>query len=310
MPSPGLLITGTHYSGSTWIGQVLARAPKVGYVHEPFNPCYPPNSTRTGINSWYTYVNVDVDQYANRHYSESIGRLLGFRLNGTKEFLASRSRKSKARVLRDVTLFMQWRWQCARPLVKDPTALLSAEWLNQTFDLQPVVVVRHPAAFALSMKQRNARHPFNHFLRQEPLMRGPLAPYEGVIRRFAEEDQGIIDQAGLLWRILVGLIIEYRKRHQDWLFIRYEDIAQDPNTSFQILFSCLDLDYTPAVTAYIAKTTAANNHVDIAGGRGYVYRDTNKVLDRWRDRLTPEEVKKIRDWVVPVAGAFYDENAW
>ena len=33
-----ILVTGAHRSGTTWVGKMLALAPGVGYVHEPFNP--------------------------------------------------------------------------------------------------------------------------------------------------------------------------------------------------------------------------------------------------------------------------------
>jgi hypothetical protein len=33
-----ILVTGAPRSGTTWVGKMLALAPGVGYVHEPFNP--------------------------------------------------------------------------------------------------------------------------------------------------------------------------------------------------------------------------------------------------------------------------------
>ena len=32
-----ILVTGSHRSGTTWAGQMLATAPGIGYIHEPFN---------------------------------------------------------------------------------------------------------------------------------------------------------------------------------------------------------------------------------------------------------------------------------
>ena len=36
-----ILVTGAHRSGTTWVGKMLALAPGVAYVHEPFNPRTP-----------------------------------------------------------------------------------------------------------------------------------------------------------------------------------------------------------------------------------------------------------------------------
>ena len=32
-----LLLTGSHRSGSTWVGIIMAASPSVGYIHEPLN---------------------------------------------------------------------------------------------------------------------------------------------------------------------------------------------------------------------------------------------------------------------------------
>ena len=37
-----ILVTGAHRSGTTWVGKMLALAPGVGYIHEPFSPATAP----------------------------------------------------------------------------------------------------------------------------------------------------------------------------------------------------------------------------------------------------------------------------
>lgn len=68
-----------------------------------------------------------------------------------------------------------------RLIVKDPIAALSSDWLGRNFDLEVVVLVRHPAAFAASLKRLNWRHPFEHFLKQEMLMERHLDSYRAEI---------------------------------------------------------------------------------------------------------------------------------
>ena len=38
----GVLVTGSHRSGTTWVGQILGLAPGLCYLHEPFKPCWDP----------------------------------------------------------------------------------------------------------------------------------------------------------------------------------------------------------------------------------------------------------------------------
>ncbi len=67
----------------------------------------------------------------------------------------------------------------ATPLVKDPIALFSAEWLAATFDMRVLVMIRHPAAFAASIRRRGWRHRFADFLEQPLLMRDLLGAVRG-----------------------------------------------------------------------------------------------------------------------------------
>jgi hypothetical protein len=76
------------------------------------------------------------------------------------------------------------------PLIKDPIALFAAEWLADVFGVRVVVLIRHPAAFAASLKRLNWTHPFGDFLAQPLFMRDLLAPFEEDIRRFAAAELG------------------------------------------------------------------------------------------------------------------------
>ncbi len=66
---------------------------------------------------------------------------------------AARCLPSPRNALRAVRAYPRTRVEAgARPLLKDPIAVLSAPWLERTFGMQVVFSVRHPAAFAASLK--------------------------------------------------------------------------------------------------------------------------------------------------------------
>ena len=46
---PPILVTGAHRSGTTWVGKMLALAPGIGYVHEPFSPRTPVGMSPAGF---------------------------------------------------------------------------------------------------------------------------------------------------------------------------------------------------------------------------------------------------------------------
>jgi hypothetical protein len=53
-----ILVTGSHRSGSTWVGRMLAEAPAVFYIHEPFSVSHPPGAgiCKARFTYWFTYI--------------------------------------------------------------------------------------------------------------------------------------------------------------------------------------------------------------------------------------------------------------
>src|SRR5262249_44032191 len=70
-----ILVTGSHRSGSTWLGRVLSAAPDVVYVHEPFSPLNPLGvacEAEGGV--WFQYIN----HRNEAQYVPTLSRILGF----------------------------------------------------------------------------------------------------------------------------------------------------------------------------------------------------------------------------------------
>lgn len=59
-----ILVTGSHRSGTTWTGRMLALSGDAGYIHEPLNPKRAPGWARREIPYWWLYVCDDnEDEY-------------------------------------------------------------------------------------------------------------------------------------------------------------------------------------------------------------------------------------------------------
>ena len=163
-----ILVTGSHRSGTGWVGQVLAASPRpVGYVWEPFSILHRPGTFAARFDHWFPYV-CDENAAAVRG---PMTRTLEWRYAVAAELRALRTPKDAARMARDTGRFVRNRRLGAIPLLKDPIAVFSVEWLNTTFGTRPVLLVRHPAAFAASVKRLHLRHPFGDFLAQPLMMR-------------------------------------------------------------------------------------------------------------------------------------------
>ena len=286
---------------------MIAASDTVGYIHEPFNIDRGPGICRTRFPYWFTYIRPGTDGAM----ADDFRRLLGFRYNYLAQARSVRSRRDLRVLVRDGGRFARNRLRHARPLVKDPMALFSAEWIAETFDAQVVVVVRHPAAFASSLKLDGWTHPFSHFLDQPALMEDHLQRFQEEIDAYAREEHDILDQAALLWRLIHSTVADDRARHPEWLVVRHEDLSRDPMDGFRAVFDALDLPYTDEVQDAISRSTSRSNPADRdETGRQFLTRDSRANVDNWRRRLTSAEVERVRARVADVSPLFYGDDEW
>lgn len=280
---------------------------RVGYVHEPFNINRGPGICRTRFPYWFTYIPPGTEGPVTQDFR----RLLGFRYNYLAQSLSLRSASDTRALVRDGGRFLSYRLRGLRPLLKDPMAVFSAEWIAEAFDAQVILVVRHPAAFASSIKLDGWTHPFSHFLNQPALMEDHLSPFRDEIAAFTREEHDILDQAALLWRIVHQTIDRYRTRHPEWNVVRHEDLSRDPIGGFESLYQELDLPYTDAVRKEIRRSSSSSNSADRdTDDRRFLARDSRANIDNWRRRLSPSEIETIRTQVADVSPLFYADDEW
>lgn len=302
-----ILVTGSHRSGTTYVGRMIAEHPSIAYIHEPFNIQW----CHSGICSakfpyWFTYITEKNEVVFYEHIKNTIA----FRYNISEELKSVRNIKDVALMIRDYHIFTLSRFRKLRPLIKDPIALFSAEWLASKFDMDVTVLIRHPAAFTYSLKKKNWIFKFSNFLEQPLLMKDYLYPFEKEIREYAEKEHDIVDQAALLWNIIHFMIAKYMKKHADWIFLRHEDIARDPLRGFQSIFNKLDIEFSEQVRDVIKKYSCSTNPVEQSKGSKSLKRDSKSTISIWRNHLTISEIDRIRSKVENIAKIFYSDEDW
>lgn len=280
-------------------------APSVAYLWEPFSLLHRPGILDVRFPYWFPYVCPE----NAAQYEAPIRDMLAFRYKVRAELATARSPKDVARLVRDWARFRRWRGGHARPLLKDPIAIFSAEWLADRFDMDVVVLIRHPAAFANSIVSRGLRHPFDHFLRQPLLMQDMLDEYRDEIERFADNEQPLLDQAILLWNLLHQPIVRYRGRRPDWQFWRLEDVARTPQHSFRAIYEGLGLRFDDRVTEIVLDHSGPANPAEVTDP-GSLKRDSAASIVAWKRRLAPDDIMRIREGVEAVSKEFYSDDDW
>lgn len=301
-----ILVTGSHRSGTTWVGHMLDASGQTGYIYEPFNPVMEPSGLCPAPFKGFTYIHAGNEQVFER----PIERMLAFEYDLVAATRTLRGRGIRRR-LREARNTRRFRRSGVRPLVKDPIAVFSAEWLADRFGMDVLVMIRHPAAFVGSVLRMGWTHDFGEFLEQEALMREHLEPYRAEIETFVREPRDQLDQAALAWKLIHHMIVGYQERRPDWLFVRHEDLSARPLVEFERIYHALDLEWTTEARDVIARHSSAANPAEAPKGVGtHLKRDSAAAAENWRRRLAPEQVVRIRDRVEPVSSHFYDASSW
>lgn len=299
-----VLVTGSHRSGTTWVGKSIALNPRVAYVHEPFHGGNPNALVGLRPNHWFEYA-------PGSSRKEELGRRFDDLFAASPVRRASReARLMGLGVGKTPRRFFEYLIEGSRRdrlLLKDPLALLSAGWLYERYGLQVVCMIRHPLSFVGSLKKAGWTFGFENLYEQKELMRDVLFPFEEEIRHACGRPWDLAEGGGLLWNVLHFVILGYRERYPSWAFVRYEDLAREPLAGFRHLYEVLDLRISEEIEAEIEAYTSVDNPTE-SEATEYRPRDARKGLENWKKRLSPEEAQRVREKTRDLTASFYGDS--
>ncbi|HEX2295753.1 MAG TPA: sulfotransferase [Actinomycetota bacterium] len=301
-----ILVTGSHRSGTTWVGRMLCASREAGYVHEPFNPNRSPGWFPERLPYWFMYLTEE----NAAPYERAVEDLLALRYP-FGSLLRARSARGLAQQVPEAARSVAYRLGRRRTLVKDPMALFSAEWLARRFGADVVVMIRHPAAFVSSIKKLSWGFDYErNWLAQDLLMRDLLGAWAESFRGY-EGEVDLVGEGIVMWNAMYDVVRGYRDRHPDWHFVRYDDLADYPVDGFRDLYARLGLRWDARVAREVERSTQESNVKEVpAWRRRAINRDSRAAKRTWTKRLTPGEVERVRRGVAEVAASFYADEEW
>lgn len=300
-----ILVTGSHRSGTTWTGNMLSMAPRTRYIHEPFNvdTSVPKEEL---FQYWFQYVCKE-NEY---QYREELMNLVKHRYPLGRNLTKARTVKDIINILKKQGKLMYYRARDYTPIIKDPIAVFSAAWLAETFHMNVIVLIRHPAAFCSSLKIKNWKYDFSHFLKQPLLMSRYLGRFEDDIREYVANKQDIVSQAILLWNCIHYTISIYQKENPEWFFVKHESLSSDPVGQFHIMYEFLGLDFTSEVKSAILESSGSHNPTEQESGSNEFVRNSKENILNWKNRLTQDEIQRIKEGTCEISELFYTESYW
>lgn len=316
MRTTTILVTGSHRSGTTFVGQMLALPPAVGYWSEPFNI----RTGLTAVDDSLPYITTG--SALERKYRPVIDGLLHGRARfrpypanpGSPRTSADRP-WLRAIVQRRLKRSFQWHYyktrfdpRVRRYLIKDPLLCLSSAYLHREYQMDTVILVRHPASFVSSIRRLGWKFGWSAFRRQAPLLRDHLGP---VLEAHPPEGRPELEQSAVLWLCINTVLARYLDDNPTIIHKTLEAVCRDPRAEFRDLYEQLGLPFDGRVADRIARHTGAHNPIDAPGNQPHVLeRHSAALVASWRKQLSPGEVDTIRGITGELARRWYDEASW
>lgn len=271
---------------------MLAHSPPLVYIHEPFNP---------GVGDRFIPARFPrqfelVTSATQAVYRPAFAQTLRFYYDLPTALKRWGRPRWSRRYWLDIREALLTGARCAvhrlvplwRPLVKDPIASVSAEWLGRTFSMHVVVLVRHPAGVVSSLLRFRMTTPPEAFLAQPELLARLPGPMVDDLRAAHSE----IDQAIMQWRVVNYLLDIYRRRNLHWVVVPFDQLALQPEDTFRSLCERLAVPFTPRMGKLIAQHSDARNPVEPE--KSWTLKRNSRVSkDQWKLRLTAEQVDYI-----------------
>ncbi len=300
-----ILVTGAHRSGTSWVGRMLAANSNTAYISEPLNVLHRPGVFRAPVKHWYVYINSENES----EYLPAFRELLDLKYHAWREIFSIRSAKDFLRMGRDFHTFFIGSMQGRRLLLKDPFAVFSSRWFAKALNCEVVITVRHPAAFASSLKRLNWPFNFHDLLDQSALMHDHLERDRAEMESIQVDD--VIGQSALLWRMIYRFVHSTRDLNPDFKIVRHEDISIDPVAEYKRLYDSLGLSFDDKVRGTILNSSNSENPAELSRKKTYsVKLDSRANLDNWKKRLNAEEIGRIRKMTESISHLFYSDDEW
>ncbi|GAB4541418.1 MAG: sulfotransferase domain-containing protein [Anaerolineales bacterium] len=300
-----ILVTGAHRSGTTWVGKMLAANPQTAYISEPLNVLHRRGVYRAEVSRWYQYITSENEA----QFLPAFEDLFDYKYFLFDEIKSIRSRKDFLRMGRDFLTFARGKMKNQRALLKDPFAVFSAPWFAQKLNSQVVVTVRHPAAFASSLKRLNWSFDFRDLLDQPLLMRDYGEPFRAEMESALGADT--VTQAAVLWNVIYRAVDVMRRAHPEFHIVRHEDVSLDPVAGYAALYESLGLAFSDQTRDVILTSSSSENPAELSKKKVHsVKLDSRANVKNWKKRLTAEEIFQIHKLTESVSNLFYTDSDW
>jgi hypothetical protein len=297
-----ILLVGVPRSGTSWTGRALGSTLDTCYVDEPdgFRDAF----AFKVMMEFGEYAHVEPGAPAPEYRRLWAGAFAGgSRARGPRARLAewtyqragTPARRS-ARRGGSISLWLQAALRTAEPAVADPSArnvvvksvqcALALEWIAHEFAPRVVVLFRHPLNTIASWRDMGFVASATRNPREHAVLTEAAATRWGVVPPPADAPE--LAHHAFEFGVLTNALADAAAVHPDWIVARHEELCVDAPARLRELAEALGLDWSDAADRFVRAS-------DREGAGFATTRVASAQPDRWRDRLSTEDVDAIRE---------------
>jgi hypothetical protein len=306
-----ILVTGVMRSGTTFVGKILTLPLQADYIHEPFNGGYSLPDRKSFEPRYFRPGASHPDARAYRKRLEHIFRY-DFGLEKWWHPDDPWWRKAAKMVVGSRGPFYL-RLAKLNPfhtsaILKSPLAVRPAEFLYDRFDVQPVVVVRHPTSLAASFKRVGWWPEVKDFRNEPELVEDYLADETDLLER--SWPSRFLESMGH-WKAANKILLAQAEKYADWIVVTHEELSARPVPTFKRLYDRLGLPWSTSVKSTVERLTQSSNSAKADHGQPMdLSRDSADIFQMRRDSLSLEERQAIFEVVKEVALQIYSRESF
>jgi hypothetical protein len=305
-----IYVTGLPRSGTTFVANILSLPLEVDYIHEPFNP----HCGISGFDKSYRYLRptLDTDEMKRLHSLIKNIFTYDFKLKThvppgdppTRKLLKTLigSRGPFNLGIAKVNPFHK------TAIIKDPTAPLLAEYLYKTFQVKPLILVKHPTSFIASVK-RLGWNPNISKLNDQPALLEDF--FSDDLDALTQIEKDPIISAALFWRVNYKALFSQSAKYSDWQVLTHENLSESPLKSFKEIYDSFGLPWSRRIENKVIKMTGGKNSAEARAGIVQDFnRNSAEIFKLRRDSLSPDERRKIFNIVGDIALKIYSYDSF
>jgi hypothetical protein len=305
-----ILVTGMIRSGTTFLGKILSLPREVDYLHEPFNG----GRSRASDKPFEARYIRPSESDLHEDYCDEVSNIFQYDIKFKTFFhegdpLHKKLFKylfgSRGPIYLNIAKLNIFHKYC---IIKDPVCKISTEYLYNTFDVYPVIMVRHPLSLAASLKRVGWFPDMNDF-RDEP----------DLVADYFQEDTAFIHrswespllEAMAHWRATYKVLLAQGQQYPDWQFVRLEDLSENPIQVSQRIYRNLGLPWSHRIESRIRNLTKPKNTTEASNNQAMdLKRNSRAIFARRRDSIEQADRHRIFHIVEDVARKLYSEESF